>query len=87
MREAISARYRLAHKLSSVKQTVAQAVGDDFLVTHPDWIARYGERARQFCMADTCFHLEFLSGPSKPLPHEPLLIIANGPLGCSGRAV
>ena len=62
MPEAISARYRLTQKLSSVKQTVAQTVSDDFFVTNPDWIARYGERGRHFCVADTCFHLEFLSG-------------------------
>jgi methanogenic corrinoid protein MtbC1 len=60
--ESASERSRLAHKLASVKQSVAQAITNDFFLSHPDWDVRYGERGRQFCTADTCFHVEFLAG-------------------------
>jgi MerR family transcriptional regulator, light-induced transcriptional regulator len=60
--ESISDRVRLAHKLASVKQNVAQAITDEFFLDHPDWTARYGDRGRQFCTADACFHMEFLAG-------------------------
>ncbi len=60
--ESISDRARLAQKLAKVKQNIAQAITDDFFVEHPEWAIRYGERGRQFCTADTCFHLEFLAG-------------------------
>jgi len=60
--ESISDRVRLAQKLASVKQKVAQAITDEFFLDHPDWIARYGDRGRQFCTSDACFHMEFLAG-------------------------
>ena len=60
--KSFSDRSRLAQKLSSVKQNVAQAITDEFFLSHPDWVVRYGERGRQFCTADACFHMEFLAG-------------------------
>ena len=42
--------------------SVAQAISDEFFLQHPDWVVRYGERGRQFCTADACFHIEFLAG-------------------------
>lgn len=59
---SLSERFALIQKLASVKQSVALAITDEFFVHHPDWIARYGERGRQFCTADACFHIEFLAG-------------------------
>ena len=35
---------------------------EEFFRLHPDWDARYGERGRQRCVEDECFHLEFLAG-------------------------
>ena len=35
---------------------------DDYFHGHPEWAVRYGERGRQFCTADACFHIEFLAG-------------------------
>ena len=55
-------RFRLAQKLISVKQDVAQAITEEFFLNHPEWVVRYGERGRQFCTADACFHVEFLAG-------------------------
>jgi MerR family transcriptional regulator, light-induced transcriptional regulator len=60
--DSVSERFRLAQKLLSAKQRVAQAISDKFFVNHPEWEVQYGERGRQFCTADACFHLEFLAG-------------------------
>ncbi len=62
MAESSSDRFRVAQKIAAVKQNVAQAITDEFFVNHPEWTARYGERGRQHCTADACFHLEFLAG-------------------------
>jgi MerR family transcriptional regulator, light-induced transcriptional regulator len=62
MPESASDRFQLAQKLASVKQTVAQAITEEFFINHPDWVVRYGDRGRQFCTADACFHMEFLAG-------------------------
>lgn len=62
MTETVSERFQLAQKIISVKLPVAQAISDEFFLNHPEWTARYGERGRQFCTADACFHLEFLAG-------------------------
>ena len=62
MLESATARFQLAQKLASIKQNVARAITDEFFVNHPDWLVRYGERGRQFCTADACFHMEFLAG-------------------------
>jgi methanogenic corrinoid protein MtbC1 len=60
--ESASERFRLVQKLSSVKQAVAQAISEEFFLKHPDWLERYGERGREFCTADACFHIQFLAG-------------------------
>lgn len=62
MLESFSGRMRIAEKLLSVKQSVAQAITDDFFLNHADLAVRYGEDGRQFCAADVCFHVEFLAG-------------------------
>jgi len=62
MSDSGSRRVRLAQKLSSVKQDAARAITEEFFRKHPDWSARYGERGRQFCTADACFHIDFLAG-------------------------
>lgn len=62
MLESVAERVRIGQKLLSVKQTVAQAISDEAFLKHPEWDARYGERGRQFCTADACFHVDFLAG-------------------------
>jgi len=60
--KSVAERFRIGQKLAAVKQTVAQAISDEFFRDHPEWVARYGERGRQFCTADARFHIEFLAG-------------------------
>ena len=62
MPDSITERFRLAQKLASVKLPVALALTNEFFLNHPEWAVRYGERGRQFCTADVCFHVEFLAG-------------------------
>jgi methanogenic corrinoid protein MtbC1 len=62
MPKTVSDRFQLARRLSSLKQNVSQAITDEFFLKHPEWAVRYGERGRQFCTADTCFHMDFLAG-------------------------
>ena len=62
MPETVSDRFQLARRLCSVKQNVAQAITDEFFLIHPEWTVLYGERGRQFCTADACFHMDFLAG-------------------------
>jgi methanogenic corrinoid protein MtbC1 len=45
-----------------VKQEVSRAVVAECFIAHPEWETRFGERGRQFCTADACFHIEFLAG-------------------------
>jgi methanogenic corrinoid protein MtbC1 len=60
--ESVSRRFRLARKLASFKQNIAQGITEEFFRVHPEWASRYGDRGRQFCTADACFHVEFLAG-------------------------
>jgi len=62
MTQLVTESFRLAQRLLSAKQKVSQAVSDQFFLIHPEWEVRYGERGRQFCTADACFHIEFLAG-------------------------
>lgn len=54
-------RVRLAEGLRRSKRDVAVRVTDEFLARHPDWVERYGERARSFGIEDAGFHVDFLS--------------------------
>ena len=60
--EFVWERARIAQKLVSAKQDIAQAVTGDFFFKHPDSTTRYGERGRELCTADACFHVAFLAG-------------------------
>jgi methanogenic corrinoid protein MtbC1 len=43
------------------EQAIAEAVTDAFLVAHPDWVTRYGDRARLAGIEDARFHVQFLT--------------------------
>jgi MerR family transcriptional regulator, light-induced transcriptional regulator len=43
------------------EHALAEAVTDAFLVRHPDWVARYGDRARTAGIEDARFHVQFLA--------------------------
>jgi methanogenic corrinoid protein MtbC1 len=45
-----------------VQQGVARAITEEFFLNYPDRVDRYGEKGRQFCNADACFHIQFLAG-------------------------
>jgi len=40
---------------------MAEAVTDAFLARHPDWLTRYGDRARAAGIEDARFHIQFLA--------------------------
>jgi MerR family transcriptional regulator, light-induced transcriptional regulator len=58
----LSMRSGVAEKLRRAKQTIAEDVTEEFLRRHPDWLERYGERARTYGIEDAIFHVEFLAG-------------------------
>ncbi|MEO5740312.1 MAG: B12-binding domain-containing protein, partial [Vicinamibacterales bacterium] len=51
----------ISRSLRRHEQALAEAVTDAFLLKHPDWIARYGDRARQAGIEDARFHVQFLT--------------------------
>jgi methanogenic corrinoid protein MtbC1 len=55
-------RSRLADRLQQLKPAIATEVTEAFLERHPDWVARYGERARKFGIEDAQYHIDFLRG-------------------------
>jgi methanogenic corrinoid protein MtbC1 len=61
-RESNYNRFELVQKLLRVKQSAAEAMTEEFFRIHPEWVARFGARGRQFCTADACYHIEFLAG-------------------------
>jgi MerR family transcriptional regulator, light-induced transcriptional regulator len=54
-------RVRLAEQLRGLRRQIAEKVTEAFLARYPDWVARYGERARRFGIEDAIFHQDFLA--------------------------
>ena len=54
-------RLSLADQVRTLAGSVPAEVSEQFLLRHPDWIAKYGERARVMCLEDARYHLTFLS--------------------------
>jgi methanogenic corrinoid protein MtbC1 len=54
-------RRQLAATIKSLRGIVAEEATNRLLVLHPDWIARYGDRARQFGIEDAGYHQDFLA--------------------------
>lgn len=55
-------RTALAVRLQQLKPQIAEQVIREFLDTHPDWLLKYGDRARKFGIEDAQFHIDFLRG-------------------------
>jgi len=55
-------RMTMGDRLDQLEEEVASEVTQVFLARHPEWLSKYGERARKFGIADARFHLEFLRG-------------------------
>lgn len=51
----------LIRTLRREEQRIAEAVTDQFLTRHPDWVTRYGDRARVAGIEDARFHVQFLT--------------------------
>lgn len=51
----------LTRTLRREEQHIAEAVTDAFLKRHPDWVTRYGDRARSAGIEDARFHVQFLA--------------------------
>ena len=54
-------RLSLADRVRTLEGSVPAEVTEQFLLRHPDWIVKYGERARVMCLEDARYHLTFLS--------------------------
>ncbi len=52
----------LAAQVLAARSQVAAAATERFLLRHPDWLVRFGDRARAYGIQDATFHLEFLAG-------------------------
>ena len=55
-------RAALGDRLQLLKPQVAEQVTQAFLERHPEWLSKYGERARKFGIEDAQFHIDFLRG-------------------------
>jgi methanogenic corrinoid protein MtbC1 len=55
-------RIALGDRLQRLKLRVAEQVTQVFLERHPEWLLKYGERARKFGIEDAQFHIDFLRG-------------------------
>lgn len=59
--QPIAERARLAEQVRALRSQIAGKVTEEFLLRHPDWVTRYGDRARQFGIEDAVFHQDFLA--------------------------
>ena len=57
----LAERRETASRIRSVREAVAAEVTEEFLVRHPDWLVRYGERARRFGIEDAGYHQDYLA--------------------------
>jgi MerR family transcriptional regulator, light-induced transcriptional regulator len=55
-------RTDIADAVRRLREDAARQVTDTFLSLHPDWVVRYGERARRRGIEDALFHIDFLAG-------------------------
>ena len=51
----------IARLMRRHEHVIAEQVTEEFLRRHPDWVERYGERARSAGIEDARFHVQFLS--------------------------
>ncbi len=61
MDRPLADRLALARRLRDRKDRIAASVTDEFLRRHPDWVTRYGDRARRHGVEDAGYHIEFLA--------------------------
>lgn len=56
-----SRRAEIAAAIRAHRAAVAEEVTSQFLLRHPDWLERYGDRARRFGIEDAGYHQDFLA--------------------------
>ena len=56
----ITERARLAEQMRGFRREIAEKVTEEFLHRYPDWVMRYGDRARRLGIEDAIFHQDFL---------------------------
>lgn len=54
-------RVEIAAAIRAYRTAVAEEVTNQFLRRHPDWLERYGDRARRFGIEDAGYHQDFLA--------------------------
>jgi methanogenic corrinoid protein MtbC1 len=54
-------RVKTGGAIRAFRSAVAEEVTNEFLARHPEWLARYGDRARQLGMEDAGYHQDFLA--------------------------
>jgi methanogenic corrinoid protein MtbC1 len=57
----IAERVRLAELVRGFRRQTAEKTTEEFLHLHPDWVTRYGDRARRHGIEDAVFHQDFLA--------------------------
>jgi methanogenic corrinoid protein MtbC1 len=60
-----------AEAIRLARDRVAEDVTEEFLRRHPDWVDRYGDRARARGIEDARFHVDFLAGAIEAGSPEP----------------
>ena len=50
----------MAEQMRGFRQEIAEKVTEEFLHRYPDWVTRYGGRARRLGIEDAIFHQDFL---------------------------
>ena len=66
-----------AEAIRRERDRVASEVTEEFLCRHPDWVDRYGERARIRGIEDARFHVDFLAGAVAAGGPEPFAAYAR----------
>lgn len=66
-----------AEAIRRERDRVASEVTEEFLRRHPDWVDRYGERARIRGIEDARFHVDFLAGAVAAGGPEPFAAYAR----------
>jgi len=56
----IAERARLAEQMRGFRREIAEKVTEEFLHRYPDWVTRFGDRARRLGIEDAIFHQDFL---------------------------
>jgi hypothetical protein len=52
----------LGDRIRQLKPGAAEEATRVFLESHPDWLVKYGDRARKFGIEDAQYHIDFLAG-------------------------